>query len=245
MSNVQIISLRGSLHQAPENTVPAIKKAIKSEVDAIALDVQGTKEGAPLVIADTRVDRTTNGTGRVNRMTADEVLALDAGSWAGAEYQGTKVPTLEEAIKAVGAKTRLMLILPELRAGSPLLENTATALKARKKPAEDLLVFTDSESLKVMRDQAPDFMYALALDEKVEGWVILRKAEKLELTAVRPHRQQISSEFVRNAHEKGIKVFAHFADEEEDMQELLAMKVDGIITGRPERLKSVLEESQA
>jgi glycerophosphoryl diester phosphodiesterase len=92
-----------------------------------------------------------------------------------------------------------------------------------------------------MKEKAPEFGYALALDEKVEGWVILRKTEKLELAAVRPHRQQINSEFVRNAHEKGIKVFAHFADEEEDMRDLLAMKVDGIVTGRPERLKGVLE----
>ena len=244
MSNVLTISLRGALHQAPENTVPAIKKAVAGDVDAIAIDVQGAKDDEPLVLADTRLDRTTNSTGRVNRMTAKEIRALDAGSWAGAEFAGTKVPTLAEALEAVG-DTRLLLTIPELRAGSPLVDKIATALEARKKPEDDVLVFTDSESLKVLREKAPKFACALALDEKVEGWVILRKAEKLELKVVRPHRQQINSEFVRNAHAKGIKVLAHFADEEAAMRDLLGMKVDGIITGRPERLKRVLEEAEA
>jgi glycerophosphoryl diester phosphodiesterase len=115
-------------------------------------------------------------------------------------------------------------------------------LGARKEPAKDVLVFSNSETLKAFRELAPDFAYALALGDRIEGWVVIAKAEKLGLKIVRPHRAQANAAFVRQAHEKGLKVFVYFADEEDEMRELLQLRVDGIVTGRPERLKRVLEE---
>lgn len=244
-SSVLTIAYRGASQQAPENTIPAIEHAIESGAEMIALDVQGTKDDEPVVFADTRLDRTTNQSGRVGLLTLKELQALDAGSWFKPEFKGTKVPSLAQALKALTAKTRLMLSLPELRAEAPLAKNIAKALTARKNPADDLLVFSDSESLKAFRELAPDFGYMLALGDRIEGWVVVAKAEKLGLKVIRPHRPQVNAALVRQAHEKQLKVIVHFADEEEEMQELLALRVDGIVTGRPERLKRVLEERGA
>lgn len=237
-----IIAHRGASQEAPENTIPAIEKAIEAGVDMLALEVQRSKDDVPLVLADVSLDRTTNGSGRVARMKADEIRALDAGSWFDPEFAGTKVPTLAEAIKKVGAKARLMLSLPETRAGTPWAENLLKDLKARKNPGEDVLVFSDSESLKSFRELAKDFSYALILGEKVDGWIYLEKADKMGLKVVRPWRSQIDSVLVSKAHEKQIKVIAYFANEESDLRELMELKVDGIITGRPERLKAVLTQ---
>jgi glycerophosphoryl diester phosphodiesterase len=239
-----IIAHRGASQQAPENTLPAIDKALEEGVDILALEVQRSKDDQPLVLADVSLDRTTNGNGRVARMTSDEIRALDAGSWFDPEFAGTKVPTLAEVIKKVGAKARLMLMLPETRAGTPWAEQLLKDLKGRKKPEEDILVFSDSESLKQFRELAKEFSYALVLGEKVDGWIYLEKAEKIGLKVVRPYRAQVDSVLVRAAHAKGIQVFAYFANEEADLRELLELKVDGIITGRPERLKAVLAETK-
>jgi glycerophosphoryl diester phosphodiesterase len=235
-----IIAHRGSSQQAPENTLPAIEKALDDGVDMLALEIQRSKDDQPLVLADVSLDRTTNGNGRVARMKAAEIRDLDAGSWFNPEFAGTKVPTLGEVIKKVGAKARLMLSLPETRAGTPWADELLKELKARKKPAEDVLVFSDSESLKSFREVAKEFSYSLILGEKIDSWIYLEKAEKLGLKVVRPWRAQIDSVLVREAHAKGIQVFAYFANEEADLRELLELKVDGIITGRPERLKAVL-----
>ena len=62
---------------------------------------------------------------------------------------------------------------------------------------------------------------------------------------IRPHRQQINGKLMREALARELKVFAHFADEEEQMEELLALRVDGIVTGRPKRLKKVLQGAKA
>jgi glycerophosphoryl diester phosphodiesterase len=235
-----IIAHRGASQQAPENTLPAIEKALAAGVDMLALEVQRSKDDQPLVLADVSLDRTTNGSGRVSRMTAAEIQQLDAGSWFGAQFAGAKVPTLAEAGAAAGAKARLILSLPETRAATPWAENLLKALKTRPKPAEDILVFTDSGSLKEFRELAGEFSYALALGEKVDGWLYLEKADKMGLKVVRPYRSQIDSVLVRNAHAKNIKVLAYFANEEDDLRELIELHVDGIITGRPERLKNVL-----
>jgi len=234
------IAHRGASQVAPENTVPAIQKAIEAGVDMLALEVQKSKDNQPLVFADVSLDRTTNGSGRVARMTADEICALDAGSWFNHEFEGTRVPTLAQAVKAAG-KTRLLLLLPETRSGTPWAENLLAALKGRKAESEDVLLFSDSESLKSFRELAKDFSYALALGEKVDGWIYIEKAEKMGLKFVRPHRAQVDSVLVRQAHAKNIQVLAHFANEESDLQQLIDLRVDGIVTGRPERLKKLID----
>lgn len=237
-----IVAHRGASQQAPENTLPAVKKALEAGVDMLALDVQKTKDDHPILLADVSLDRTTTGVGRASRMTAKEIAALDAGGWFNDDFVGTKVPTLADAIKAVGEKARLMLSLPETRPGTPWPDELAKALKARKKPANDILVFSDSESLKTFREKAPDFSYALALEERVDGWLYLEKAIKMNLKHVRPHRSQIDAVLVRQAHAKNVEVIAYFANEESDLRSLVELRVDGIVTGRPEKLKALLAE---
>jgi len=235
-----IIAHRGASQQAPENTLPAIEKALLEGVDMLALEVQRTKDDQAILLADVSVDRTTNGSGRAARMAAEEIRALDAGSWFGAAFAGAKVPALAEALAATGSKARLMLTLPETRSGTPWAQRLAQELQARPQPDQDILVFSDSESLKSFREMAPAFTYALALGEKVDGWLYLEKAGRMGLKAVRPYRAQIDSVLVRQAHAKNIQVFAYFANEESDLREMVELKVDGIVTGRPERLKKLL-----
>lgn len=208
----------------------------------LSLEVQRTKDDQPVLLADVNLDRTTNGSGRVTRVSMKELQALDAGAWFGAEFAGTKVPKLSEALKAVGEKARVLLVLPETKTETPWSQELLEVLKARKKPAEDILLFSDSDSLKFFREKAPDFAYALALEERVDGWLYLEKAAKMNLKVVRPMRSQVDSVLVRQAHEKGIQVLVHFANEEADLRSMLELKVDGIVTGRPERLKTLLAE---
>ncbi|MBI3829978.1 MAG: hypothetical protein HY291_10700 [Planctomycetes bacterium] len=240
-----IIAHRGDSRLAPENTLPAIEQAAEAGADVIALDIQGSKDHVPLVLADNKLERTTNGEGKVAQHTAKEIQALDAGSWFNAKFKGEKVPTLAEALKATSKKGRVMLSVPDLRGAPELAKAIQKDLKGVAKPAESLLVFTDSESLRSFREQAPEFGYILVLGEKVEGWVAVEKARSLGLKHVRPFRAQVTSDLVRTAHAKGLKVLAHFADDEDEMRELLAMHVDGIVTGRPARLKEALKEMKA
>jgi glycerophosphoryl diester phosphodiesterase len=76
-----VIAHRGASGLAPENTLAAFKLAVALGAEGIELDVHLSGDGNPIVIHDTRINRTTNGFGQVRNFSAAELQKLDAGSW--------------------------------------------------------------------------------------------------------------------------------------------------------------------
>lgn len=97
----ELRSHRGNLNGHPEHTVESYVSTLKAGATLLELDVQLTSDGVPVVIHDTTVDRTTNGTGNVNSKTLAQIQALDAGVDFGGGYAGRIVPTLEQALNAI------------------------------------------------------------------------------------------------------------------------------------------------
>lgn len=243
--NCLVAAHRGASLDAPENTIPAIEKAVADGADAVVLEVQPSKDDEPFVVADPRVDRTTDGTGRVRRLSAAELKALDAGSWFGEAYAEVRIPTLPEALAAFGSDTRLLLVVPDLSREPKFAARLAEVLAERRKPEDDVLLFGDSPSLTMFREQAPQFGCALILDGRVGGKLLLEKAEKFGLQVVRPLRAQVDSDFAAEVHRRGLKIYVHFADAEEEWAPLLNYRVDGIITHRPKLLREALRGRNA
>lgn len=92
---------RGDRRHYPENTMAAFRAAVKIGCDAIETDVRMTKDGHLVLIHDRDVDRTTNGHGKVDDMTLDELRELDAGSWKSPVFTGEKIPTVEEFLDLI------------------------------------------------------------------------------------------------------------------------------------------------
>ena len=70
-----IASHRGQWREYPENSIGAIKEAIKDGADIVEIDVHLTADGVPVLMHDSTVDRTTNGTGKVSDFTLEEIKA--------------------------------------------------------------------------------------------------------------------------------------------------------------------------
>ena len=101
-----VIAHRGASAEAPENTLPAFEAAVRRGADAIELDVRVTADGAPVVIHDATLDRTTDRTGPVAAHTLAELRSADAG-WHFTRdlgrthpYRGgdARIPTLGEVL---------------------------------------------------------------------------------------------------------------------------------------------------
>ncbi|MFC9438560.1 glycerophosphodiester phosphodiesterase [Nocardia sp. NPDC057030] len=107
---VTVIAHRGLAPGLPENTLAAFRGAIALGVDGIELDLRVTADGQLVVLHDDTVDRTTDGRGRVAELTLAEVKALDAGSYAGSEFGGERVPTYREVLE-VAQHSRIQLLL--------------------------------------------------------------------------------------------------------------------------------------
>ncbi|MFP4502897.1 MAG: glycerophosphodiester phosphodiesterase [Candidatus Hydrogenedentota bacterium] len=92
---------RGDKASAPENTIPAFASAVEKGAAMIEFDVHLTTDDRLVIMHDSTVDRTTDGTGKVAEMTFEEIRALDAGSWFDAKFAGARAPTLREALEAI------------------------------------------------------------------------------------------------------------------------------------------------
>jgi glycerophosphoryl diester phosphodiesterase len=104
---LKILGHRGARHEYPENTLGGIELALRAGVAGIEIDVHLTRDGHLVVIHDETVDRTTDGSGRVDAMTLAELQALDAG-------EGESVPTLGDVLDAVRGRAELLFV--ELKA---------------------------------------------------------------------------------------------------------------------------------
>lgn len=93
---------RAQWRSAPENSVPAILDAFKDGAEIVELDVQLTADGVPVLMHDTTVDRTTDGTGRVDSLTLEQIEQLRLRKGLGgsqASLTDERVPTLAQAMR--------------------------------------------------------------------------------------------------------------------------------------------------
>src|SRR5262249_41617330 len=178
---------------APENTLAAFKLAIALGADGIEMDVQLSADGHPVVMHDRRVNRTTNGTGLVSRLTLDQLRELDAGAWfdrrlmmrprararvrrilAGVgssltSFAGERVPTLEDTLSLV-ATASLKRIYLELKGSAAnrraLLESVASIVRAARLQSLVTLLSFDHAVVRQVKEHAPDLRTAAIFPAK-------------------------------------------------------------------------------
>lgn len=101
-----IIAHRGASGHAPENTLEAFELAVREGADAFELDVRLSRDGAPVVMHDATLDRTTDRSGPVRAQTLVELRSMDAGyrftpdRGRAFPFRGTgvRIPTLGEVL---------------------------------------------------------------------------------------------------------------------------------------------------
>lgn len=96
---VKGINHRGYNSVAPENTIPAFKLSAENGFKYVESDLQFTSDSVPVMIHDDTIDRTSNGTGRVDSMTYAQISQYDFGSWKSADYTGTTIPTFYQFLE--------------------------------------------------------------------------------------------------------------------------------------------------
>ena len=101
------IGHRGASGTRPEHTFAAYDRALELGADYIEQDLQVTYDGVLVVLHDTTLNRTVRGpaencTGAVDTKTLAQIKTCSAGAWFGAEWEGEKIPTLEEVFQRYG-----------------------------------------------------------------------------------------------------------------------------------------------
>lgn len=122
MTDFLIWAHRGASADAPENTLAAFALAERQRADGIELDVQLSRDGVPVILHDDRLERTSNGRGRVDQLAWRELRKLDVGSWYAPEFSAERLPALAEVLTWVGDRLQLNLEVKDSAAARALLD---------------------------------------------------------------------------------------------------------------------------
>ncbi|HEY9152901.1 MAG TPA: glycerophosphodiester phosphodiesterase family protein [Anaerolineales bacterium] len=235
LHHLVIFAHRGASAHAPENTLASFELALSQGADAIELDARLSADGQVVVIHDSTVDRTTNGHGRVAKLTLNELRSLDASSSYAEKYRREKIPLLEEVFEAVGKK---MLINVELKNYTPhdqLVEKVCELVQ--KHGLENRIIFSSflTSSLKKAERLLPEVPRGLlTLDGWMGAWGRSFEFSFGEYAALHPYLTDVTKQQVVRVHRLKRRVHVWTVNKAEDMVRLNNWGVDGILTDDPE-----------
>lgn len=251
-----LIAHRGGSIESPENTLIAFETALRNGAHALELDIQLTACGTPVVLHDETLDRTTSGSGPVADLSLDQLQDIDAayhwnpGHLPEPPLRGTgiTVPTLEEVFIAFPGVPLMIDIKPT---------NVAAVVPAIGSLIEHynlwdwiLIASFDQKTIRAFRRQYPRALTSAGRAE-VARFYLLQRIGLAGLHRTRAHSfllpefygrvHLLSPSMLRALRRRGVDVYVWTLDEKEDMLRMIELEVQGIITGNPALLNSLLQ----
>jgi glycerophosphoryl diester phosphodiesterase len=181
-ANILNVAHRGGADHAPENTFAAFDNAPSLGTTWVESDLRCSSDGEIVLLHDSSVDRTTDGTGDVAQLSVAELKALDAGSWFDARYSGERIPTLAEFFARYRGRLQSML---EIKAPEHVEERLVELIAAGDHYDETVIIGSNRNALVQVK----------SLDARIEvGW-----------TAFEPSAQNVELALDMGCHHIGIK----------------------------------------
>ncbi|ASS76152.1 hypothetical protein CIG75_15185 [Tumebacillus algifaecis] len=229
---------RGASGYAPENTMAAFRIAKEIGADGFEFDVQLSKDGVPVIIHDEALVRTTGAKGYVIEHTSDELARLDAGVWYGQDFQGQRIPTLEQVLQTYG-DLYLNVELKNSYHEMPGLEEKVIELIRNYGVEQNVLISSfHHKSMQTLHRLAPDLKTGLLYDCVLVDAVTY--AKRLGASALHPFYGTVKADLLREAKAAGVQVNVWTVNDEEQMRLCAEAGVDAIITNDPQLLYEVL-----
>ena len=222
------IGHRGAKGFIAENTLESFQKALDLGVDAVELDVHLCASGELVVFHDFTVDRMTNGSGEVHKMTLSELKALKISN----QYE---IPTLTEVFDLIDRKCWINVELKGHETAQAAVEIIEKYISEKGWQYNDFIVSSfQKEELERVFVLNKEIQLGILTQASVEQ--ALEWAGELSAKAIHPHFSLLTEENCSEAQEKGYQIFTWTVNHEEDIQRLQHYKINGIISDFPDRL---------
>ncbi len=213
---------RGAAALFPENTLASFAKAEELGCNQIELDLHLTKDGQIVVIHDAQVDRTTNGTGRINDLTLAQLKELDAGD-------GHTIPTFTEALDHTTVS--LQVEIKDLTVLEPLADLLATR-------PQDLsrLEFSSFKPEAVAFTAARFPQVTSGYIHKVASQEVIDRALDLGARRVMIRFEHLTADFVQAAKSHGLRIDLWPVETVDLVRTVIEHDLDGFTTDDPQIL---------
>jgi glycerophosphoryl diester phosphodiesterase len=236
-----IIAHRGASGHAPENTLAAFERAVQLGAGFIETDIRLTRDARFVAIHDDMLERTTNGRGGVHQHTLSELRALDAGHWFDREFDGQRIPTLDEILEFGREHDVVFYLEIKFDAAMGMHHSLVAALRRAESAARTIVISFDPTMLASVRALDASIMTGLLVDRDS-----LRDATKRAVGAgarqLCVNHEVASPEVVAEAHGADLQVVAWTVNDMNDLRSVIASSVDGIMTDLPDRLRAMIED---
>lgn len=223
---MKIIAHRGASGYMPENTLAAFEHAIHMEADMIELDVYCLRSGELVVIHDKTVNRTTNGSGKVERYNLEQIRALDAG-------QSQQVPLLKDVLDLVDKRVAVNIELKGRYTVKPLADLLQSYVIEKGWSAEHFVVSSFKHGLLRQFMRIAPEIPVCALIDKTPFWLRPLCYNK-NIHGINFNADYIRAQDVALARRLGKKVYVYTVNSYTAAQFLNGLEVDGIFTNYPD-----------
>lgn len=238
----------------PEDTLYAYEHSMREGGEVVDLDVQQSADGVLVALHDATVNRTTNGTGQVAKMTFAEIQKLDAG-WGFAKgslhpfrNKGLRVPSLKEVLQRFPDKlVTLDLKDPDVKAVTAIC-----ALATDLKLIDRMYVGVDvAEQVIEFRRVCPMLRTSGTDAERQEARAAHNRGNQTfrsKQTVSQPSYLaddgtiRVTRETIESAHARNVAILTYVVDDPKAMKELVDLGVDGIYTRYPDVLARIVHD---
>ena len=238
---VKVFAHRGFKSKYPENTLLAFQKAIEIGCDGIEFDIQMTKDEKLVIIHDETVDRTTDGKGLVKDLTYGEISTLNASYQSKEKHGFNQIPLLTEYLEMVKDKN----IISNVELKNSIFEYVGMEQKVYDLILEyelkDKVIISSFNHLSILKMKQIDPSIKCGL--LTADWLIDpgKYVKSAGIECFHPAVYGMTKTKVKEVQSYGVEVNVWMGSEYTDLQGLVDMGVDIIMTDFPDKLQEVLK----
>ncbi|MFM7591850.1 MAG: glycerophosphodiester phosphodiesterase family protein, partial [Isosphaeraceae bacterium] len=236
---VEVIAHRAGGALAPENTIAALKNAIRLGCEWAEIDVQLTSDKQIIVAHDTDLRRLAHLNKAVQDCTLAEIQSLDVGSAFSGEFQGEKIPTLEDFLNVAKDKIRIVIELKphSQQDAAPLARSVVNLLQKRGETKRHRVCSLSYEAVQSVRRDDPSIELGFIVAQAVGP------IEKLDADFFMIDEKMATQALVERCRVAGGRfVLAWTVDNPDKVLPLIDNGVRGIITDNPPVIRERYDE---
>ncbi|MDW6004066.1 glycerophosphodiester phosphodiesterase family protein [Vibrio mangrovi] len=231
-----IVGHRGVAGSYPENTQASIMAAIQLGLRWVEVDIQPTQDQELVVCHDHKIDRCSNGSGRVDHHTLQQLQQFDFGSWFSPEFAGEKIMTLQQLLQL--AKTSGLHVNLEVKLDHHAVGPVITRLKKELQeneisPDAILLSSFHHDVMREMSQQLPGFRLGV-LTERVNR-KIMRLIDETSAFSCHVNARWLTKRQIKKLREKEVEIWCYTVN---NPRFRWMSEVDAIFSDVPERFLS-------
>ncbi len=223
---------RGFSAVAPENSLPAFGAAVGLGVTEIEFDLRVTKDGQIVSVHDGKLERVSNGSGRIADHTYEELLKLDFGAPFGPAFQGLKIVKFEEILQRFAGQVIMNIHIKPMKGQSydrAAMEQIIGLIRRYDCEKFVYLMLEPDEDIAQFKAYAPEIPVCVG-HQADRPWEIVERAIALGAQKVQLFKPYFNQEMVDKAHAHGIRCNVFWADDPEEAKRYLEMGIDCILT---------------